>query len=265
MKSNTSLPVLRFVPLLILAILVNILAQVVHETGHLMVFQVMRQEPVWAFTKVVQMSEPPANPSGWVEITNPDGSSNWLKVGSMPTGKTERAIMAAAGPLLGLLSAVLGLVAFRRKVKATSKQVWLAYALTISLVAVLYYLRSPMRTGGDEYDIAANLGITKTFVEISLALGYLACLVLGLREFSAWKVRFKWLGTILLGSIASGLPMALLDPIIITQVEAGNPWFQPVIGYSLPVFITIILTFLGIWAWSRWQARSGSRPKDLAG
>ena len=95
---------------------------------------------------------------------------------------------------------------------------------------------------------------TFRIVEIPLALGYLACLVLGLRELTAWRVRLKWLGTILLGSIATGLPMAMLDPIIIAQVDAGNPWFQPVIGYSLPVFVTIGLTILGIWAWGRWQA-----------
>lgn len=41
--------------------------------------------------------------------------------------------MAAAEPLLGLLSAVLGLFMTRRSVKVASKQAWLAYALTISL------------------------------------------------------------------------------------------------------------------------------------
>jgi len=253
MDTNSKLYNIYFLPLLALAMLVNILAQTVHETGHHMVYQVMGHEPVWAFTKMVQMSELPTNPAAWVEITNPDGSTNWLKVSSMPTGKTEKAIMAAAGPLLGLLSAVLGLVMSHRSVKATTKQIWLAYAITVSLVAVLYYLRSPMRIGGDEYDVAVNLDIAKAFIEFPLVLGYLACLVLGLRELSTWRVRFTWLGTILLGSIATGLPMALLDPIIIAQVDAGNAWFQPVIGYSLPVFLTILITIIGIWIWSRWQ------------
>lgn len=257
MKETAKFQSTPFLRLLVLAILVNILAQAVHETGHHLVYQMMGHEPVWAFTKVVQMSEPPTNPNGWVEIANPDGSSNWLKVSSMPTGKTEKAVMAATGPLLGLLSAILGLVMSRRGVKATSKKAWLAYAITISLVAVLYYLRSPMRTGGDEYDIAVNLGIAKSLVEIPFILGYLACLILGLRELPTWKIRFTWLGTILFGSIATGLPMALLDPIIIAKVDAGSPWFQPVIGYSLPVFFTILITFFGIWAWARWQEGLG--------
>ena len=245
---------IKFLPLLILAMLVNILAQAAHETGHHLVYQVKGYEPVWAFTKVVQLSETtPMNPKEWTEKTNADGTTNWLKVNSLPSSTTEEAIMAAAGPLAGLFCAALGLVMSRRSGKATPKKIWLAFALTISLVAALYYLRSPMRTGGDEYDIAVNLGIAKTFVEIPLALGYIICLSLALRELHTWRVRFKWLGTILLGSILTGIPMAMLDPIIIAQVDAGNPWFQPVIGYSLPVFLTIVVTLFGVWAWAHWQ------------
>jgi len=112
-----------------------------------------------------------------------------------------------------------------------------------------------MRTGGDEYDIALQLGIAKWPVEIPLALGYLVCLALGLRELSSWHIRLTWLGAILLGGIATGLLMTLADSLIIVQVDAGNPWFRPIISYSLPVFVTIVFTFYGLWAWARWQER----------
>jgi len=247
---------LRFLPLLILAMLVNILAQAVHETGHHLAYQMMGYEPVWAFTKVVQMSETtPSHPDEWTMKTYPDGTTNWLKVSSLPSEGMEEALASLTGPLIGLLSAMLSLFMSHRSARVTSKQIWLAYVLSISLVAVLYYLRAPIRTGGDEYDVAINLGIEKAIVEIPLALGYLACLILGMLELSTWKIRLTWLGTILLGSIATGLPMALLDPIIIAQVDAGNLWFQPVIGYSLPVFITTAVSFIGIWAWIRWHER----------
>jgi hypothetical protein len=246
----------RFLPLLILAMLVNILAQATHETGHHMIYQVMGHEPVWAFTKVVQLSEPPTNSAEWVEITNPDDSSNWLKVSSLPLGKTEKALAAAAGPLAVLLGAMLGVLIARRSRKITWKQIGLAFALVSSLVMVLYYLRSPMRTGGDEYDLATQLGIAKSFIEIPLALAFLACLSFALRELPTWRIRLKWLGTILLGSIITGLPMAMADPFLIAQVDAGNPWFQPILGYSLPVFAVIVLTCFGIWAWARWQDNS---------
>lgn len=245
---------IRFIPLLVLAMLVNILAQAAHETGHHLVYQVMGHEPEWGYTKLVQLSDTtPLNPDEWTEKIYSDSTKNWLKVSSLPGGTIEEAATAAAGPLVGLFSAALGLVMSRRSKKVTSKQVWLAYALTASLVAVLYYLRSPTRSGGDEFDVATQLGLAKSFIEIPLALGFAACLILGLRELPTWRIRFTWLGTILLGSIATGLPMATIDPIIFAQVDAGHPWVQPVIGYSLPVFLTIILSFFGIWAWTRWQ------------
>jgi len=253
-KTETTLSALRFLPLFILAMLVNILAQVTHETGHLLAYEIMGHEPVWAFTKVVQMSDTtPSYPDEWTMKTYSDGATNWLKVSSLPAEGMEEAITASAGPLLGLLGAVIGLVKSRRSTKVISKQIWLAFVLTISLTTVLYYLRAPTRTGGDEYDVAVNLGVAKSFIEIPLTLGYLACLTFALLELPAWKIRLTWLGTILIGAIATALPMVLLDPFIITQVDAGNPWVQPILGYSLPVFITIILTFIGLWAWTRRQ------------
>jgi hypothetical protein len=260
MKNGITYSSTLFLPLLVLAMLVNILGQAVHESGHHLVYQVMGHEPVWAFTKVVQMSgTTPTNPDEWTEKTYPDGGTNWLKVSSLPSGNLEEAIAAAAGPLVGLFSALLGLLMSRRSANAITRQAWLAYTLAISLVAVLYYLRSPMRTGGDEYDVSMSLGIAKSLVEIPFALGYLACLVMGLRELPMWRSRLAWLGTILLGVIATGLPMAMLDPFVIANVNAGNPLFRSVFGYSLPVFLTILLTILGIWAWIRWQQRSSNR------
>ncbi len=133
------------------------------------------------------------------------------------------------------MSAVLGLVLARWSKKRALRQFGLAIALSASLVAVLYYLRSPLRTVGDEYDIAILLGVTKLMVEIPLALAFTLCLVLCLRELESWSTRLKWLGTVLLGSVATGIPMAFADNLVISQVDAGNPWFQPVVGYSAPV------------------------------
>ena len=257
LNAKPQINIIHFLPLLILAMLVNILAQTAHETGHHIVYQVMGHEPIWAFTKLVQLSETtPINPVGWTKKTYLNGDTNWLKVSSLPASKTEEAVAAVAGPLAGLLSAALGLVMSRRSQKITAKQACLAYAITASLVAVLYYLRAPVRIGSDEYDVAMSLGVAKTLIEIPLALSYLACLMFGLCELPTWRIRLGWLVTILLGSIATGIPMAMLDPIIISQVDAGSPFFQPVIGYSLPVFFTIVLTFLGLWAWSRWQEKT---------
>jgi hypothetical protein len=101
-------------------------------------------------------------------------------------------------------------------------------------------LSSPI-VGNVEDGIAAIAG--------PLALAFAACLAYGLRQLPSWRVRLMWLGTVLLGSVATGLPMAFADPLIIAQVDAGNPLFQPIIGYSSPVFVVNILACVGIWMW----------------
>jgi len=243
---------IRFLPLLILAMLVNILSQTTHETGHHIVYQLMGHEPVWAFTKMVQIWEtPPIHPDEWVETRGSEGEQGWLKLSSPLVGNVEDGVAAIAGPMAGLLGATLGLIIATRSQNMRWRQIGLAFSLSASLVAVLYYLRAPIRTGGDEYDVAVQLGVAKTAVEIPLGLAFAACLTIGLRQLPSWRIRGKWLGTVFLGSVATGMFMVFADPIIIAQVDAGNAWFQPIIGYSLPVFVVNVLTLVGIWMWSR--------------
>lgn len=104
-----------------------------------------------------------------------------------------------------------------------------------------------------------QLGVAKPIIEIPLAIGFVACLILALRELSSWRSRLSWLGTVLLGSIATGLPMAMIDPLVIAQVNADNPWFRPIIGYSMPVLVVIVLALIGLWGWSRWQESDKGR------
>ncbi|MCP4140475.1 MAG: hypothetical protein GY755_09330 [Chloroflexi bacterium] len=248
---------IRFLPLLILAMLVNILSQTTHETGHHVVYQAMGHKPVWAFTKLVQVWDtPPASPDEWVEISSSEDEQGWLKLSSPIKNKTENIIATTAGPLAGLLGSLLGLIVMRRRENIHQKQIALAFSLTSSLVATLYYLRAPMRTGGDEFDIAMQLGISKSFIETPLALAFLACLILALRQLPSWRIRLTWLGTILLGSIATGIPMVFADNLIIANVNAGNFWFTPILGYSFPVFLVNTLTLFWIWGWLRWQIKS---------
>ena len=76
-----------------------------------MVYELMGHQPAWAFTKLVQMWEtPPSNPSDWVETRGSEGEQGWLKLSFPIIGEVENAVAAAAGPLAGLLGAVLGLI-----------------------------------------------------------------------------------------------------------------------------------------------------------
>lgn len=250
----------RRLPLLILAMLVNILSQATHETGHHMVYQVMGRDPVWGFTKLVQIWDRlPMNPDEWMGTFGSEGEQGWLKLGSQVASQAEGAINSAAGPLAGLSGAIFGLVVARWSKKTPWRQIGLAFAMSASLVAVLYYIRSPMRTGGDEYDIATQLGVAKSLIEIPFALAFWACLILVLRALPLLHIRLSWLGTIFLGSVATGLLMVIADNFVIAQVDAGNPWFQPVIGYSLPVFLANGFTLIGLMIWARWQNREGEQ------
>jgi hypothetical protein len=46
--------------------------------------------------------------------------------------------------------------------------------------------------------------------------------------------------------------MNFADGLVRAQVNLDNPLFLPVLGFSLPVFITGCLAILGLWAW--WRA-----------
>jgi hypothetical protein len=239
-----------FWQLLALAVLMNILSQLAHESGHWAVYQAYGRGPVWGFIGIVQIwDQPPLHPQGWVPITSQDGAQGWLRLASPAQGKWEQALNAAAGPLTSLLAASLGLWMFNTRPQALTRLMGLGLCLTSSLVMTLYYLRSPMRVGGDEYDVAVQLGIPRLAVEIPFALAFLVVLALGLRAIPTWRSRLKWLGIILLGGIPTGIFLNFADAAVRAQINLGNPLFQPVLGFSLPVFVTGVLALLGLWAW----------------
>jgi hypothetical protein len=236
MNTKKGVKKIGFWPLLILAMLVNILGQVIHETGHSLVYQVMGREPVWGFSRIVQIWDtPPLNPEEWTE-TSFEGDLGWLKISSPQESSTEKAVSIAAGPLAGLSAAIFGLVVLKKGRSIAIKQIGVALTISISFAAVLYYLRSGSRVGGDEYELAKLLNVSAAPINIFFGLGFALCLFLAIREFPTWQTKLKWLGTVFLGSAATG---ALL----------GNPWFRPVLGYAFPVFLTNILVFVSVWAW----------------
>ena len=251
-----------FVRLFLLAFLVNLLAQAFHETVHLLAYQAYRRNPTWGFIGLVQLwNTQPENLDHWVKTSTPDGEIGWLRLDSLPTDKSEIAIIGAAGPIASLASALLGLWAalkFKNR-NIAFKYTGLMLALSISLTMMLYYLRSPFRTIGDEYDIATYFGIAKFVVEIPFALAFTSCFVLGLRVLDTWQIRKIWLVSTFLGSLLSGILLVTLDGGVREAVNEGIPLFQSVLGYSMPVLITYVLAFLCIIIWQR-NAQDVSKP-----
>ncbi len=238
--------------LLVLAMLLNIVTQALHEAGHWSVYQAFDRGPVWGFIGLVQLwDKTPLHPEAWVETISPDGEQSWLRLSSLPSKGAEEAIGAAAGPLASLLGVILGLFLAHRSRQVATRQMGLMLALLGSFVMTLYYLRSPLRVGGDEYDIAVHLGVPKYVIEIPLGLAFLACLILGLRELGGWRARLTWLGAILLGSVPTGLLLMQADGLVRTQVDLGSTLFQPVFGFSLPVILVNGLALFGLWLYLR--------------
>jgi hypothetical protein len=253
MEKQRKIHHINFLSLLVLAMLVNILGQATHESGHSLVFQLMGRDPVWGFTKIVQIWDtPPMHPEEWVE-TSFEGAPGWLKLDSAQESQTEKAIMFVAGPLAGLLGAVVGFVLMRKGKGIATRQAGLAFALSISFAALQYYLRSGNRVGGDEYNLAQLWNISPLFLNISLDAAFAACLVLTLRELPEWHNRLKWLAVVILGSAVTGIMMFKVDDFVIAQVDVGNPWFSPVLGYAFPVFLVNVLALIGCWFWIRHQ------------
>ncbi len=230
--------------------LVNVTGQALHETGHLLVYQVYRRNPTWGFIGIVQRWDtPPLDPDHWVKISAPDGGTGWLRLGTLPDSKIEKAVAAVAGPIASLLGVVFGLWIAYKSDRFTFKYTGLMLALVISFSMALYYLRSPLRSIGDEYDLAAQLGIAKLGVEIPFALAFVFCFGLGLRSLNSWQVKLKWIASILVGSVTTGILLSLADGWVREMVNAGSPFFQSVLGYSLPVLFVYLITFVGILAW----------------
>src|SRR4030043_2256297 len=96
-----------FLRLLILAILLTILSQAIHETGHLLVYNAYQRNPTWGFIGIVQIwEETPKDSRNWREITIPDGQIGWLRLSSLPNSVVEKILGSAAGPVFSLLSVI---------------------------------------------------------------------------------------------------------------------------------------------------------------
>jgi hypothetical protein len=251
MKNQTT----TFWQLLLLAILVNVLAQAAHETGHLLVYQAYGRQPTWGFIGLVQRwGEAPLRPAEWTQTTGAEGETGWLRVSGLPEGKLEKLLAPAGGPLASLAFVLAGFWLMRPRHRPATREVGLMLALMMSFAITLYYLRSPLRSMGDEYDMAVQLGLPKAAVELFFAALFGVALALGLRTLAGWRERLTWLGAVFLGSVPTGLVLNWADGWIREGVNQGYPLTQPVFGYALPVLLVYLLAIGGIVWWKNKQS-----------
>lgn len=235
--------------LLLLSMLMAYVAQFIHEAGHCTVYSLLGAGPVWSVNSLAQIWDaPPLHPQNWVVFISPNGESGWLRMASAPS-QADHILALFAGPLASLMGVAIGLGLARFRKGIATRQLGLILALTISLPMTQYYLRSPWRSTGDEYFIAAYLGIPKYALDIPFGLLFLLGFGLAVYWLADWKTRLKWLVIIVLGSVPMGLFIMYINGWVISQINQENPFFQPLFGFSLPVFIfnAAVLSLLGIW------------------
>jgi hypothetical protein len=246
-----------FWQLVLLAFLLTFIAQLIHEAGHWAVYEALGLGPIWGFSSLVQVwGKPPLHPGEWITITAPNGESGWLRLVTVPS-KTEESIMLAAGPLASLLGVIFGLCLMRWNSNSPTKQMGLILALIGSITMSQHYLRGFSGTSGDEYFLAAHLGIPIYIINIPLGLAFIITMVMGFWVLGEWRIRLKWVGAILLGSIPSGIFLMKANALVITNVNQGNQLFQSLLGWSFPVLVVNAIAFIAILFW--WKREKNIR------
>jgi len=236
--------------LIILAFLLNFAVQLTHEAGHWIVYSLAGNAPVWGFTRLTQTDAQPLNPAQWVESVSPDGSSNWLKFSTKPNALLD-SVALAAGPAASVLGVIAGLLLVRFAKDNRLKQIGMVTALNTSFTMGMYYLRGFSRLGGDEYFLAAHLGIPKFMIDIPFCVLFIIAFVVCIKSFERIQTWLRWFGIIILGSAPSVAFMMQADNLILSQIDKGNPLFRPILGFSMPVLATYGFILIGFIFWYR--------------
>jgi len=243
--------------LLILILLLNVLAaQLLHEAGHWAVLQLYGRQPVWGFTSLVQLwDRTPSAPAEWVKTTSIDGGSGWLHLGSQIGSDTEWLLFIAAGPLVQIVAFVAGLLLARYGRSSTARTLGFLVALVNVFSGFLYQVVNLAKgVGGDEVLLAHYLGTSPVAVAAVLGAIFGLGLVIVFAGLRPWKTRLTWGLALALGILPVGPLLMRANSMVTEQLDAGNRLFQPLIGFSLPVFLTGLVCLVAIsFMVYRWQ------------
>lgn len=235
-------------------------AQVLHEAGHCLVSVLFGRGPTWGTSSLVQLVDrEPRRPEEWVRYVSTDGDVSWLRLASLPASDAEWVLFFVSALLLQLLAILVGLVIASRATDARVRTLGLLLALVNAVGMCVYYAFGAVRgIGGDEKNLGDYLGVPAALVAAAFAIAALVGLVLVLRALPGWWERAR-IGLVSLAVIVLEGPLIMVaNGTIRDQVDAGNPIFLPVLGFSLPVLVAAALA-VGIawWAAGRPAARPG--------
>jgi len=234
-------------------------AQVLHEAGHALVALLFGRGPTWGTSSLVQLSDrEPLQPAEWVRYVTTDGDVSWLRLTSLPASDGEWVLFFATALLVQLGAILLGLVVANRATSARLRALGLLLALVNALGMSIYYASSLLRgVGGDEQNIGDYMGVAPTLVAAVFAIAALAGLVLVLRSLEGWRERARIGLVSLVVILVEGPLIFIANNVVRDQVDAGNPFFQPILGFSFPVLAAAAVAIvIAWWAAGRSAARS---------
>ncbi|RMG79528.1 MAG: hypothetical protein D6712_19555 [Chloroflexi bacterium] len=163
--------------------------------------------------------------------------------------------MLAAGPLAQVAAMLLGFALLYFGKRDQLKVIGLLLALINSFGPMLYQSKSMLgRGGGDEYLIAQFLGVPATAVHVLFLVVAIVGLVVVVWNLAAWRTRLKWLVAVCIGFVGQGPLLMYANQITQTQVGLGNPYFRPVLGWSLPVVVvSVVAGLILVVVLTRWE------------
>ena len=232
-------------------------AQILHESGHVLISLVFGRAPVWGISSLVQLDRTPLNASEWTRYVGSNGDVSWLRLGSLPSSDGEWIVMLGAGPTIQLTAILLGLIATTYARSTWARAGGLLLVLVNSFGMVAYYALSAARgIGGDEREIASRLGVEPLAVAVPFAAVSLIGLLLGFARIPRSE-RLRLGLALLIGIVPVGPLVMIFNGVVRDQVDAGNALFLGVLGFSLPVLIVAIVALYG-GAWALRGVRSPS-------
>ncbi|HSG91464.1 MAG TPA: hypothetical protein VLA56_19765 [Pseudomonadales bacterium] len=233
-------PFARLVAAFALANLVA--AQILHEAGHWLVLTATGRQPVWGITALVQLWErTPVDPSAWTRFDSPAGDAGWLHVASLPGSDGEWAAFIAAGPLAQIVAIGIGLWLGARSASSSARTAGVLVAFVNGLTLLLYQVVGAVRGGGsDETLLEVYAGVPWSVAAGAFGLAAAAGLVVATARLADLRTRARWFGAAVLGGLATGPLFAGLQRAIIDGVDRGDPWFAPIMGFSLPVLLLAV-------------------------
>lgn len=235
-------------------------AQILHEAGHCLVSVLFGRGPTWGTSSLVQLTDrEPRLPEEWVRYVAADGDVSWLRLASLPESDAEWIVFLVSALLLQLGAIVVGLVVASRATGTRARTLGLLLALVNAVGMCSYYTFSAVRgIGGDEKNLGDYLGVPAILVAATFGIAALVGLSLVLRSLPGWRERSR-IGLLALAVILLEGPLIMVaNTVVRDQVDAGNPIFLPVLGFSLPVLLaTGLAVGIAWWATGGPAARSG--------